>query len=246
MELKKRFGQHLLISKGVLKKIASELRAEGRHVVEIGGGTGNLTREILETNPEKLTVIEVDPEMVERLKGIGDPRLGIICEDATAFELCSLGENLLLCGNLPYNVWSGIIERVVFSHRCVEGGVFMLQKETALKLTGGERPGWIGAFFRTYFDAEYIMSVPARFFVPRPKVSSGVMRFSNKHAEGVPQDLSSYKRFLTKLFSSPRKMLRGKLPIEILREAGIEGTKRSEELSPEEILRLYNVYEERR
>ncbi len=246
MELRKSFGQHLLISKGVLKKIASELRAEGRHVVEIGGGTGNLTREILSTNPAKLTVLEVDPGMVERLKGIGDPRLEVIHADATTFELCSLGSRLLLCGNLPYNVWSGIIERVVFSQRCVEKGVFMLQKETALKLTGKERPGWLGIFFRTYFYAEYLMSVPARFFVPRPKVSSGVIRFYNKHAEGVPQDLSSYKKFLTHLFSSPRKMLRSKLPMEILREAGIEETKRSQELSLEEVLRLYNVYGEKR
>ncbi len=242
MRLRKGLGQHLLVSEGVIERIADLLEPEGRYVVEIGGGTGNLTRGILERNPRSLTVIEIDPRMVETLKNIGDQRVRVLEADATAFDLCTLGESLILCGNLPYNVWAGIIERVVLCHRCVERGLFMIQKETALKLTGKAKPGWMGTFFRTYFEAEYIMSVPARFFVPRPKVSSGVVRFTRKHAEGVPSELKKYKEFLTSLFRSPRKMLRNKVPSELLAKAGIEGTKRAEELSLEEILRLYNVY----
>ena len=242
MRLKKGLGQHLLISGGVVEKIVSELEPEGLDVVEIGGGTGYLTRELLKKGPRSLTVIEIDPRMAERLQTIGDPRLRVLEADATSFDLCTVGESLILCGNLPYNVWAGIIERVIICHPCVERGVFMLQKETALKLTGKEKPGWLGIFFRTYFDAVYLMSVPARFFVPKPKVSSGVVRFTKKHAEGVPSELKKYKEFLTSLFTSPRKMLRKKFPQELLAQAGIEGTRRAEELSLEEILRLYNVY----
>jgi len=242
MKLKKGLGQHLLVSGGVLEKIAIEADPEGKEVVEIGGGTGNLTREILRRNPQSLTVLEIDREMVNALENIGDPRLRVLEADAKEFDLCTLGKDLVLCGNLPYKVWAGIVERVVLCHRCIESGVFMLQKETALKLAGKAKPGWIGIFFRTYFEVRYVMSVPARFFVPKPKVSSGVIKFINKHAEGIPQNLIRYKEFLLTVFRSPRKMLRTKVPEEALRKAKIEGTKRVEELSLEEIIRLYNVY----
>ncbi len=245
MELKKSYGQHLLVSEGVLRRIVDLLEVEeGQRVVEIGGGTGNLTRVLLEKPLGKLFVLEIDPDMVRRLKEIEDERLEVIRADATDFEFCSLGENLKVVGNLPYNVGSLIVENVVRNKECVSSGVFMLQKEVALKLTGKGEIGWLTVFLRTFFHTEYLMSVPARFFVPRPKVSSGVMRIRRREVQ--PEvDLSRFKAFLVKIFSMKRKKLRKKLPEDVLREAGVNPDLRVEQLKLEDFVRLYNVYEVR-
>ena len=244
MRLKKSYGQHLLRSPGVLREIASSLEIrEGETVVEIGGGTGNLTRVLLEEPLGKLYVLELDPEMVERLEEIKDPRLEVLRADASRFEFCSLGENLKLVGNLPYNVGSLIIENVVFHHRCVPLGVFMLQKEVALKLSGKGDVGWLTVFLKTFYEVEYLMSVPPRFFVPPPKVDSGVIRIRKKK-EPPGMNLRRFKSFLTRLFSMRRKKLKRKLGEDILLRAGIDPNLRVEQLQMGDFLKLYNVYEE--
>ncbi len=244
--LKKSYGQHLLVSRGVLEKIAGSLDIQDKDVVvEIGGGTGNLTRVLLEYPLRKLYVLELDPEMVEKLSTIEDDRLEVIRADAGRFDLCSLGEELKLVGNLPYNVGSLIVENVVFHHNCVPVGVFMLQKEVALKLTLKSETGWLAVFLNTFYETSYLMSVPPRFFVPPPKVDSGVIRCVRK--EAPPElDMKRYKGFLTKLFADRRKMLKKKIPERVLLKSGIDPRARVEELSVEDFLRLYNVYQEER
>jgi len=246
VRLKKSYGQHLLVSEGVLEKIAESLGIEENDtVIEIGGGTGNLTRVLLRFPLKKLYVLELDPEMVEKLGEIEDRRLEILPADATAFDFCSLGRGLKVVGNLPYNVGSLIIENVVRNKECVPVGVFMLQKEVALKLVGKGEIGWLTVFLKTFYDTEYLMSVPARFFIPPPKVESGVIRMVKKKVQ--PEvDLDRYKAFLVRIFSQRRKMLKKKLGEEVLKKAGVDPKLRVEQLSLEDFLRLYNVYEGRR
>ena len=243
MKLKKAYGQHLLKSSGVLKNIAEALEiSKGDTVVEIGGGTGNLTRILLEEPVERLFVLEIDEDMVKELEKIDDPRIKILIADASQFDLCSLGEDLRLVGNLPYNVGSLIIENIVFHHRCIPIGVFMLQKEVALKLSGKGDVGWLTVFLNTFYEVEYLMSVPPRFFVPPPKVDSGMIRIRRKAK--IPRlDLKSFKSFLTGIFSMRRKKLKKKLKEDLLIDAGIDPNLRVEQLSLEDFLRLYNVYE---
>ncbi|RLJ71597.1 16S rRNA (adenine1518-N6/adenine1519-N6)-dimethyltransferase [Hydrogenivirga caldilitoris] len=240
--LKKSYGQHLLVSPGVLKKIAQSLNLEeGDTVVEIGGGTGNLTRALLEYPINRLYVLELDPEMVKRLMSIEDNRLEVIEADASSFDFCSLGEEVKITGNLPYNVGSLIVENVVKHYRCISLGVFMLQKEVALKLCGKGEIGWLTVFLNTYYEVEYLMSVPPRFFIPPPKVDSGVIKLIRK--ENPPElNLENYKKFLTSIFSMRRKMLKKKLPEDTLTEAGIDPSLRVEQLTTEDFLRLYNVF----
>ncbi len=240
-KLKKNYGQHLLVSEGVLKTIAQKLNIEGDVVVEIGGGTGNLTKVLLSLPLKELFVLEIDPEMVQKLKSISDPRLVVLQEDATKFEFCSLGPRLKIVGNLPYNVGSLIVERLVMSKNCVLMGILMLQKEVALKLAGKGEASWLSVFLQTFYDAQYLLSVPPRFFLPPPKVDSGVIKIERK--EDAPSfNLKSYKKFLTHLFSMKRKMLKKKIPLEILKKAGIDPGFRVEQLSLRDIIRLYNFY----
>jgi len=180
--------------------------------------------------------------MVRRLKEIEDSRLEVVCADATDFPLCSFGPELKVTGNLPYNVASLIVENVVRHRSCIPLSVLMLQKEVAFRLLSEK--SWLAVLVSTFYRVEYLMTVPPRFFTPKPKVESGVVRLARRE-ELPPIDTERYKKFLLRLFSGRRKMLRKKIPEDILKKAGIDPKLRVEQISSQEILRLYNVYEER-
>ena len=241
---KKSFGQHFLKSKGVVEKIVSALEVEPQSVVvEIGPGTGVLTEKLLKRNPQKLIAIEVDRELIPLLKEkFGEyPNFELVNADATEVRFCDWGKNLKLVGNLPYNVASLIVLNTVFAKDCVERAVYMVQKEVAERLTLKGKPSWLGVFVNTFFDTQYITSVPPRFFYPPPKVVSAVVRFTPKR-ETPSYDLEDYKSFLEKLFFQPKRVLRKKLPTEVLKKAGISPDARVHQLSLDEIKRLYETY----
>lgn len=244
--LKKRFAQHLLISSGILQKLVelAEIQS-GETVVEIGPGTGNLTKKLLNTPLKKLYLIEIDPQMVEHLKkNIKDERVIIINADATKFDFSSLKEKKLkLIGNLPYNVASLIIENTVMHKDLIPYAFYMVQKEVAERLISEK--SWLSIFVKTFYEIEYLMSIPARFFIPPPKVVSAFIKFKNKNFKEI-SDLKDYKSFLTKLFSQKRKMLKHKIDISFLEEAGISGEKRVEELKLKDFLSLYFSFQKLR
>jgi len=241
---KKSLGQHFLRSKGVVERIADALAVgpEDR-LVEIGPGTGVLTEELLRRKPQKLTAIELDRELIpllrERFKNF--PNFEVVEGDASKVGFCKFGKPIKLVGNLPYNVGSLIVLNTVFAKDCLERAVFMLQKEVAERLTlKHKKPSWLGVFLNTFFDTEYLMSVPARFFHPPPKVTSAVIRIKPK--QNPPRfNLKEYKTFLEKLFAERRKMLKSKIGENLLKEANIKPTARVEELKTEDFVRLFEV-----
>ncbi len=240
MKLKKELGQHLLVAKGVLERIASFLEVEeGDVVLEIGPGTGNLTRELLKKPLGKLHLLEVDSQMIEVLqRDIKDSRIVLHRASATTFDFCSLEKSLKVIGNLPYNVASLILENTVLHHTCIPVAVYMLQKEVAEKVQKG--PSWLSTFVRTFYHVEYLMSLPARFFRPPPKVQSGLIRLNRR--ENPPKiQLLDYKAFLTGLYAMRRKAIKNKLPEDLLLSAGIDPMLRVEALEPEKVLMLYNL-----
>ena len=241
MRLKKSFGQHLLVSEGVLRKIAQELRIDSDDcLVEIGGGTGNLTKILLEYPLRKLYVIELDKDMVEKLNTIEDERVVILNEDASEFDFCRLGKELKVAGNLPYNVASLIIENTIYHKDCIPLAVYMVQKEVAEKLEGKKDTSWLSVFVRSFYDVEYIMTVPPRFFVPPPKVNSALIKLIRNEKIKV-EDLKAYKKLLTKLFQHRRKVLRKKIDKTLLEKAEIDPDTRVENLSLKDFLKLYSV-----
>ncbi|HID79225.1 MAG TPA: ribosomal RNA small subunit methyltransferase A [Aquifex aeolicus] len=241
---KKRFGQHFLKAKGVVEKIVSALDIDRESVVlEIGAGTGVLTEDLLKRNPKKLIAVEVDKELLPLLKEkFGKySNFELVNRDATKLNFCQFSRQLKLVGNLPYNVASLIVLNTVFSKDCVERAVYMVQKEVAERLTLKGKPSWLGIFVNTFFDSQYLTSVPPRFFFPPPKVVSAVVKFTPK-VNPPPFHLEEYKEFLEKLFSQPKKMLRKKLPPELLQKAGISPDARVHQLTLKDIWRLYETY----
>ena len=245
---KKRFGQHLLISEGILSKIVNEIEVKYTDtIVEIGVGTGQLTKEILNRNPKVLYGIEIDKiayliieekfSEYENFKLIKDDFFNV-----NLFELAK-SEKIKLVGNLPYNVSSLILINTIFFIDIIERTVFMLQKEVAEKLIAKPRTKnytFLSVFIQTFFEIEYIMSVPPRFFSPPPKVVSAVVKMLPK--DSFPDlDKKAFKNFVSSLFANKRKMLRKKLPIEALKEANIPETARVEELNLEDFLILFKI-----
>jgi 16S rRNA (adenine1518-N6/adenine1519-N6)-dimethyltransferase len=248
---KKFFGQHFLKSRGVVEKIADAVEiSPDDTVVEIGPGTGALTEELLKRNPKRLVALEIDPEMVSLLKEKFSPfkNFELLNADATKVDFCSLSEGkpLKVVGNLPYNVGSLIVLNTVYGKDCIDRAVYMLQKEVAERLTLKHRkPSWLGIFLNTFFDTEYLMSVPARFFYPPPKVTSAVIKLTPKEKQPKFKP-KGYQTFLEKLFSNRRKMLKTKIDEKLLREANINPTARVEELKLEDFIRLYEKVREER
>ncbi len=246
---KKHLGQHLLISKGVLDKIADELQISQEDIiVEIGVGTGQLTQAILERSPKVLYGIEIDktayPIIKERFKNYEN--FILIEKDFFDVDLykISKGEKIKLTGNLPYNVASRIIVKTVEYIDILKMAVYMIQKEVAEKLIAKPKTknySFLSVFVQTFFEVKYVMSVPARFFKPPPKVTSAVVRLIPKQEIKITE-IKSYREFLSKLFANRRKMLKSKIPVQVLKNANIKETARAEELTVEDFIKLYRVY----
>jgi len=247
MRIKKELGQHFLKSQGVLKKIVevAEISSDDI-VVEIGAGQGALTEAILRySSPKKLFAIEIDEELYEFLKEkFKNSPIEIIKADAVKVDFSKFGKELIVVGNLPYNVASQIIVKVIHSSPYIKRAVFMVQKEVALKLTLKDKKlSSLGILLNTFFDTEYIMSVPRTFFYPPPKVVSAVIKITPKKNPPIPiSQISHYERFLKKIFSQKRKMLKNKLPLKILKEASVEPTKRVDELTLEDFIKLFSLW----
>ncbi|MCS7199243.1 MAG: 16S rRNA (adenine(1518)-N(6)/adenine(1519)-N(6))-dimethyltransferase RsmA [Caldimicrobium sp.] len=242
LKLKKSLGQHLLISPGVIAKIAKLAQIkEGEVLVEIGPGTGNLTRELLKYPFKRLYLLEIDKEMVEYLeRTITDGRVIILKTDAVNFNFNSLQENQLkVLGNLPYNVASLILENIIYYHQLISEGLFLVQKELAEKWLSGK--SWLSIFILTFYDLVYLMSIPPRFFRPPPKVISSLIKIIRNPKAKIP-DLPLYKKFLTSLYQNRRKMLRRKIPESLLEKVSIRGDRRAEELDIREVLDLYQLW----
>ncbi len=248
---KKRFGQHLLISEGIIKKIVDEIEIQPDDIiVEIGVGTGQLTKEILKRNPKKLYGIEIDRTAYQLIREkFGDfPNFYLIEKDYFNVNLYELAQNekIKLVGNLPYNVSSLILVDAAFKIDILKLCVFMVQKEVAEKLVAKPRAKnftFLTVFIQTFFDVEYVMSVPARFFSPPPKVTSAVIKLIPK--KNIPvKNVKEFKNFVSNLFSQRRKMLRTKIKEQILEKANINPKARVEELDKDSILKLYLVSKE--
>ncbi|MCX7760664.1 MAG: 16S rRNA (adenine(1518)-N(6)/adenine(1519)-N(6))-dimethyltransferase RsmA [Hydrogenothermaceae bacterium] len=245
---KKQFGQHLLISKDVITKIVDTLDIkEEDNIIEIGVGTGHLTEEILSRNPSIVYGIEIDkaayPIIEEKFKDYRNFEL--IKADFFDVDLKSVigDKKVKFTGNLPYNVASNIIIKTVYFLSNIKLSVFMVQKEVAEKIIAKPRSKnctFFSVFIQTFYKPEYIMSVPARFFYPPPKVTSGVIKLIPKEKIQIT-DIDDYREFLSKLFQNRRKMLRTKIDTELLKSADINPESRVEELNLEHILKLYEV-----
>jgi 16S rRNA (adenine1518-N6/adenine1519-N6)-dimethyltransferase len=246
---RKRFGQHFLIDPSVIAAIVAAIRPRrDDRMVEIGPGLGALTRPLLE-QVDHLHVLEIDRDLVARLQNtVSRERLTVYQCDALDFDLATLGPQLRVVGNLPYNISTPLLFRVAESARHIRDAHFMLQHEVVermVALPGNRDYGRLSVMLQYHFAMERVLPVPATAFRPAPKVRSSVVRLAPLRREARDRcDESLLREVVTKAFTQRRKTMRNSLGDYLGEEGfgalGINPGARAETLSVEEFVRLTN------
>jgi len=237
---KKRFGQHFLIDQQIIQAIVSNINPMPNDtIVEIGPGNGALTKPIAFHNPY-LHLIELDRDLIPALEEKFSlyQKIHIHQADALEFNYASIGQKLRLIGNLPYNISTPLMFRLIQYKNNIHDLHFMLQKEVADRLAalpGGKTYGKLTIMFGTYMHTQQLFNVPANSFKPAPKVISSVVKITPKSDDQIiiknPAVLS---KLVAQAFSQRRKTLRnslkGLISDNIMREMGVNPTQRAEEI----------------
>ena len=216
---KKHLGQHFLKDESICQQIADAVQPQGRfsRVLEIGPGTGALTKFLLQRDDFETSVIEIDHESVAYLQ-VHYPQLKnrIHSKDFLHTDPVSMmgTEPFAVVGNFPYNISSQILFRVLDFKDQVPEVVGMFQKEVAERVAegpGSRDYGVISVFLQAYYDIEYLFTVDEHVFHPPPKVKSGVIRLKRNNVSALPCDEQLFKRVVKTAFSQRRKTLRNSL-----------------------------------
>ncbi|MCS6952381.1 MAG: 16S rRNA (adenine(1518)-N(6)/adenine(1519)-N(6))-dimethyltransferase RsmA [Bryobacterales bacterium] len=248
----RRLGQHFLTAKPLLERIAREACPEYEpRVIEIGAGTGSLTACLLE-RAASVIAIEKDPALAARLaeRFAGAAQLQIVQADVLALDLGQWGP-AVVAGNLPYYITSPILDKVLALGAHLRRAVLLLQKEVAERLTAPPRDrayGFLTVRTRLFAEPEILFLVGRRAFRPPPQVDSALVRLvpvSPEERWGIT-DPHAFLRFAARCFRQKRKTIRNNLEryygpaLQALPEA----SRRAEELSIEQLARLWRELDE--
>jgi 16S rRNA (adenine1518-N6/adenine1519-N6)-dimethyltransferase len=223
---KKHLGQHFLKDENIAEKIAHTLSLNScSNVLEIGPGTGVLTRFLLEKDVN-LTVMEIDSESVSFLRDqfpVLHPevlphlkKLRILESDFLKEDLTPLfnGEPFAITGNFPYNISTQIVFRMLEYRDRVPEFSGMFQKEVAKRICekkGSKAYGILSVLTQAFYEARYLFTVHPEVFDPPPKVQSGVIHLIRKESYQLPCDESLFFRVVKAAFNHRRKTLRNSL-----------------------------------
>ena len=213
---KKALGQHFLTDMSVASRIADTVDVAGYSslpILEIGPGTGVLTRFLLQKGRE-VRCVELDAESVEYLK-INYPGLPVIEADFLKLGLHGLFPGkFCLTGNYPYNISSQIFFRLLDYKDSIPVCTGMLQREVAERICaapGSRTRGILSVLLQAWYDCEYLFTVSENVFNPPPKVKSGVLRLTRNSVTGLGCDEAMFKRVVKTAFGMRRKTLRNSL-----------------------------------
>lgn len=199
------------------------------NVLEIGPGTGVLTKYLIKKNIN-LKLVEIDNESVEFLKThLSIDPLIILQHDFLKLDLSNIfTENFAIIGNFPYNISTQIIFKVLEYKNSVPELIGMFQKEVAERICekkGSKKYGILSVLTQTYYDTKYLFSVPASVFTPPPKVVSAVIRLVRKEQIDINYNEKLFFKVVKLSFQQRRKTLRNSLKSfnlsDILREDAI-------------------------
>jgi len=246
---RKRFGQNFLVDSGIIAAIVSAIGPQkDQTLVEIGPGLGAITEPLM-ARLDHLHVVEIDRDLIARLKKQHTPERMTIHEgDALNFDFATIGKDLRLVGNLPYNISTPLLFHLASYVGIVHDMHFMLQKEVVERMVAvpGETDfSRISVMLQYRFHIEWLIDVPPESFDPPPKVQSAFVRLIPKDiSELNAKDPAKFAQVVQTAFSQRRKMLRNTLK-SILSDAGfaelgIVPTCRAEDVTVEDYVRIAN------
>lgn len=235
---KKRFGQHFLHDRNVIDKIiiAAQLNAE-QEVVEIGPGLGVLTDQLLPCAAH-VHVMEIDRDLIERLHARHEPRLTVLAGDVLKlpWNECLANPPYTLVANLPYNISSQIVFKLLEHRQLFRRMVLMFQREVGERLVaepGGKDYGILSVLCQLWYDIRVVTLVKPDAFNPPPKVDSIVLDFQPLERPRVdPVDENFFRRVVKAAFTQRRKKLRNSLIAGGFSPSMIDSAFLSAEISP--------------
>ena len=246
---RRRFGQNFLVDRHYVDRIVDAINPAPRdHLVEIGPGLGALTRPLLD-RVERLTVIEIDRDLVAALAAeFPESRLRVHSADALEFDFAALGSDLRIIGNLPYNISSPLLFHLARFADHLRDVTVMLQKEVVQRmaaLPATHEYGRLSVMLQVRFRVERLFIVPAGAFRPAPKVESAVARLTPLTTDRPAiANEALFAQIVAMAFGQRRKTLRNALKLLVteaeLKRAGIDPSLRGEVLAVTDFVRLAN------
>lgn len=188
----RRFGQNFLTDKRVIERIIEALApAADETIVEIGPGSGALTTPLLE-KAGRLVAIEFDRNLIPILNHTYGHKSNftLIEDDALVANICAAirpAETARVVANLPYNVGTAILQRLIEQRKCLTEFIVMLQKEVCDRITaepGTAERGYLSVFVQAHCETEKLFDVSPHAFKPAPKIWSSVLRLKLRQRIG--------------------------------------------------------------
>jgi 16S rRNA (adenine1518-N6/adenine1519-N6)-dimethyltransferase len=247
MRARKRFGQHFLHDPLVIDRIVSAIAPHpGEALVEIGPGAGALTRPLLNA-AAALDVIEIDRDLAAALRRefAANPKLQVHEGDALEFDYAALarlrGQKLRLIGNLPYNISTPLLFRLLAAAAHIRDMHFMLQKEVVDRIVaapGSRQYGRLGVMLAPRVRAHRLLDIGPGAFKPMPRVHSAVVRLEVTADTPAWASEPHYSAVVAAAFGQRRKTLRNALARHLsaaqISAAGVDPGARAETLAPEQ------------
>lgn len=249
VKAKKHLGQHFLKDSSVAERIAAAILTESAEacILEIGPGTGALTRPLIQRFGAQVLALDVDDESIQFLQQQDWIPTGSVQHgDFLRMPLEDIAPRapLVVAGNFPYNISSQILFKFLdYKDRGAEL-VGMFQREVAERVCashGSKTYGILSVLIQVYYEAEYLFTVPPQVFNPPPKVHSGVLRLSRRPEWPADVAYADLKRLTKAAFNQRRKTLRNSLRAGGFNIDGIDEATmklRPEQLSPEAFVEL--------
>jgi 16S rRNA (adenine1518-N6/adenine1519-N6)-dimethyltransferase len=213
---KKSLGQHFLTDQGIAHQIVDALPLTTKAVLEIGPGTGVLTKYLKNIKEIDLKLIEIDRDSVAYLKKT-DPSLRekLIEGDFLEINVDEIfPDKFSIIGNFPYNISSQIFFKALEHRNKVMHVVCMLQKEVAERIAskhGNKTYGILSVLLQAYYNIDLLFKVPPHVFNPPPKVTSAVIRLDRNDRQELGCDEALFTKIVKQGFNTRRKTLRNAL-----------------------------------
>jgi len=243
---RKRFGQNFLTDQKIIDQIIATIAPKhDDNILEIGPGQGAMTLPLLE-RVDKLSVIEIDRDLIEILESYNKSNLVIHQGDALNFDLDQFNPPIRVVGNLPYNISSPILFHLLENRDKVIDMTFMLQKEVVERMSathGSKIYGRLSVMMQAFFEVELIFVVPPESFDPAPKVDSAIVYLTPLKVCKV-DNIEIFEQVVKAAFAHRRKTLRNCLKSLLTQDqTQVDLSQRAEMLDIDTFITLAKDYE---
>ena len=245
---KKRFGQNFLQDENILNKILQEINPQPEdHIIEIGPGYGALTQKLLSAT-ENLTAIEIDETLAKELNE-KFPGLHLINEDfleTDLSEITSEEKKIRIVGNIPYNITSPILFKLIKNNALVEDAVFMVQLEVAKRMAanrGTKDYGILAVVLKYFTETKLCFKISPNVFYPKPKVFSALVHIKFNEITQPREEQRLFIDIVKAAFGNRRKTLKNSFSNSIFNEidfsnSGVDISRRAENLGVDDFMIL--------